>query len=258
MLAFNLQDTNSQLDLSLDAELLDNSEPTFDDSNLDLNSLDDIDPYTAPETKPKLSYEDKYNAIISYLSENPNYVINLSKGITNSNLDMLSSALDYDVEDLYSTDVNFNIFINGIAQGIITGPNFPKSIPNTLKIFYVTSDLKDSIHFRNMGSMSVYKSTPAITSISEESVNSLNSTYKTHTSAFSSLYSFLKDACYKPYVKESPMGVDILSYDNKAIATHLSKSKRGVDAGLNKLIKVGCPKVRLQKISILAKALKDI
>lgn len=255
---FNQADVNSQLNLDLDEQLLlDNSEPDFEDGTLDLGILYDLPEEVQADEVVNLTDEQAIEAIIDTLSDNPTIVTSLSKSINASNLRMISDEVGVDVSELYKTSDKINMLINAIAQGVIVGEGFTKTVPNTIKIFFVTSKLRDSVHLRNIGGVGMYKATPAITDFTEDSVNTLGSVYKTHKGEYKSIYAFIKASCYSPVSVKSDNEFPILDFDDITIAKSLAKSSKGLNAGLSKLKASGCPPQRISKISILAKALID-
>jgi hypothetical protein len=260
---FNTEIAKQQIDLSLegiDAPLLDNPDPEFDESlGLDLSSLTDSDLYN-PEAdefeEAEVSVPSLEQDIIRFLSENPSCVTALHKN-PEAALEFISEQLDLDgVIELYRSNPDFNVFINAIAQGFLVSDNFVKVIPNTVKIFFITSELLESIHLRNLANINMYKSTPAIFDFKPESINALGSVYKQHQGTYKSLYNYLQAYCYKPVVGEKN-SISVLDFDDMTIAKSIVKSSKGITAGLNKLKAAGCDQSRLNRLTVLAKALRD-
>jgi hypothetical protein len=251
---FEAVDEDITFGMGMPNELSD-SEGELELSTLDLSSLD----YEQLEDKavPELTSKQKFDKIAEKLSSKPDLVSHLSRGVTSSRLGLLSSAVGYDVEGEYNSNPLFNMFINGLAQGFITSDNFRDTVPNSIKVHYVPESKQDSIHLHNSGTIQMYKSTPAIMAFDEDSIGKLSHLYKGKLDAFSSLYKRLHDACYRPVaVHVATDDSSLLAFDNLTLAQKVSKS-RDWNKSIAIIKKAGASASRLNKISILAKSIKD-
>lgn len=247
-----------EVSLGIDAlavELDDNS-ADLELGNLDLGDLDHI--YDAESSEPtQLTGKQKLDAIVEKLSANPSILQQLSKGVTDSKLGMLSHSVGFDVVADYNSSDAFNIFINALAQGYICGDNFRDVVPCGIKLHYVPESKSDSVHLFKTGDYEVYKSTPAIRDFSEEAISKLSPLFKGKLDSFSSLYKLLQDCCHKPVVVGSANdSTSILAFDNLTLAKKVAKS-RSWKKSIAILKQAGCDDERLKKISILAKSIKD-
>ncbi len=253
---FDTPDEDLSLGMGLPEELLD-SDAEIALGNLDLGDLD-LE-YVAPveSTPVTLSTKQKCDAIVRKLSTKPDLLTHLNKGVTEAKLTMLSHSVGFDVKADYESDDTFNMFINALAQGYISGDNFRDVVPNGIKIHFVPEDKMDSIHLHKSGDCLLYKSTPAITEFNQEAINTLSSVFRGRLESFGSLYKALQDACYKPLASAAPSdATSILAWDNLTLAKKIAGS-RDPARSVEIIQRAGCSTARLNKIKILAKSIKD-
>lgn len=257
---FNGEEVDQDYGFLADDELLDNEDPEFIDSTLDLETLEiepqDEDTPEAVVTDPNLAID----MFARHLTRNPSLVSFLKKGVTEGKLDMLSEATNADLTGLYKTNTRVNIFINAVARGLIVSEKFENTIPNTVKIFYVPQARRDSVHLhKTSAGINTYKSTPAILKFNQNTVNELQALYKDRILGFDSLYSYLYDSCYVPFEVESDEGEKqaYLAQDNLTIAQSLARSRLRLSEGMKRLSSIGMTSTRANKIAVLAKAIRD-
>ena len=252
------EELNKMFDTETDGVELETADPEFTDSDLELSAL-----YAQPdleleqEEQKEITIPEAMVDVISYLSSNPSVVKQLAKGIDKAKLEFIGNESGINVTDLYKQSIPFNILLNAVSRGIITSDNFPADIPNTVKIYFITPNQSDSIHHRVISGVHMFKSTPAITDLTKDQINSLGSVYKTHKGNYKSLYNFLQTECYKPLVEQNEETLPVLAFDDITLAKSAAKSSKPLQASLDKLKRAGCPEKRLTKISLLAKALRD-
>lgn len=252
------EELNKLFDETVNEVVIDDTDPEYTDSEIELSSLyDQPDLELEQEEQKEITIPEAMVDVISYLSSNPSVVKQLAKGIDTAKLEFIGNESGINVTDLYRDDISFNILINAIARGIITADNFPADIPSTVKIYFITPSQSDSIHHRVISGIHMFKSTPAITGLTKDQINSLGSVYKTHKGNYKSLYNFLQTECYKPLVEQNEETLPILAFDDITLAKSAAKSSNPLQASLDKLKRAGCPEKRLTKISLLAKALRD-
>lgn len=259
-ISFTDESHTTALDLNLDEDFLDNSSPQFEDSLLNLSSLDAYQDFQDEEKPPlSLDHKQKCDLLVEYLDSNPLLTLSLNKAVTDSKLNTLSEVLGYNVNELYSSDLEYNMLLNALAQGIVITANSPSSIKSPVKMFYAAGVVKDSIHMHKPSgtNLTLYKTTPVLNSFDKPSIDSLSAFYAIHSNLFQgSLHSFVKDTTYNPVSVVGNGDSAYLAFDNLTLASKLL-SRGNVTGGLKKLKALGASEVRLNKIALLVKTLKD-
>ncbi len=244
-------------------DLLPNDDPEFEESEFDLSSVISPDEEDLEEALDEQLNETQVpDALVAYLSSNPNVVKSLNKGVTNAHLDGIGSSINADLISMYESNENINMMVNAIAQGMLVSDRFENTVANTVKMYYVPASKNDSIHLHtSAGGFQTYRSTPAVKAFDANSINKLSALYRNQIMGFDTLFSYVKDACYKPVAsQEESAQKESQAYhamDNLDLAKGLHKATISIDEGAKRLESIGFSKERVGKIAVLAKALKD-
>lgn len=259
-------DSEEEMDVDFgmnEDEFVPNDDTEFEESTYELSSvLDPVEELEPEEEEAPLDEAQVPDALVSYLSSNARVVNALNKGVTTSHLDAIGSAINADLVGMYESNENINMMVNAIAQGMLVGDNFDKVVASTVKMHYVPASKLDSIHLHTSAAgFQTYRSTPALKAFNQTSIDKLSALYRNQIKGFDTLYSFVKDACYKPIVADTESAKrEAQAYhavSNLDLAKGIANSTLSIDEGTARLANINFSTERTNKIAVLAKALRD-
>jgi len=228
---------------------------------------------SATEVQGEITVPEAMVNSITALRNQPNIIKAMSLDMVGS-LSSLASVYEatnkhkIDVESLYNTNDDYKHFLNAIASGFVVTAGIEKVISNPIKLYFLTSfdgnvDMSIKAGYLFMG---VY---PTITSFDSNSVNKVQSLVRTVNNLVSTQGSGLNLMNFiikkgleanKSTIKNTDLVSDkvlVRNMDTKQLAELIIGKFSNVNDGIKFAKENGVNDEKLQKVSMLIKALKD-
>lgn len=174
------------------------------------------------------------------------------------------------IAGVYHSSNDFKLFVNAMANGFLVTAGIEKTIPNNIKLYFQTPLDVKSMDMNIKAGYQFKGNLPCVTAFDTDSVNRVQAFVRTVSSQVStaskglSLFDFINTKGVKfktPFVSNNNIlseQVILKSMDVKQLAGYLtSKFNNDLDKGLQFAQENGVDDNKLQRVSMLIKAVRD-